>query len=292
MTSNNKVTKVIQIISVLGFAIFCLIFGIIALIEFDKRNVKTIDVSSLCTTSQGEVCSFDITLDKTMSNPVYIYFNYEGWFTSYFIYFKSFLWSDQIDKDVWAEDRKSCYPVKTYQEFQETSSNLGLLITPTDITTGQSSNPNSDVYPCGLKSQVYANLDEMSISDSSSNSVSISTADQYYSGYKDYIKAKSNTWTDVSNGRYVSWMLPSISASGTKFLFGKVKQDMPAGTYTINMTLNLKNSKVNFVPQIILYSDIKVLGNKNLGIIQIISTAQSIIMLATTFILKHKLQRY
>jgi hypothetical protein len=101
--------------------------------------------------------------------------------------------------------------------------------------------------------------------------------------------------------RYISWMIPSINAYGTKFLYGKIEQPLQVGTYTITMVLSnfffgeqildLKGSKVNYVPKIQLLSDIRVLANRELGIIMLCTSFLAVAIVILTFVLKLKLKR-
>ena len=63
---------------------FCFVFGIIAVVKYSNKNSKTVDVPSSCI--RGVPCDISVTFDKDMSSPVYIYFFYDQWWTSYLIY--------------------------------------------------------------------------------------------------------------------------------------------------------------------------------------------------------------
>jgi hypothetical protein len=93
-----------------------------------------------------------------MGTPVFIYFDYENWFTSYFIYWKSMLMGDFATSDLAGESRKSCYPIQTYKDFSDTMIDLGLKKIPAAISTGLAVTPTNNVYPCGLKAGIYSNM--------------------------------------------------------------------------------------------------------------------------------------
>ena len=101
----------------------------------------------------------------------------------------------------------------------------------------------------------------------------------------------------------MSWWIPSIPATGTRFLYGKILQQLTAGTsYTITMTLciffcliikkDFKGSKVDYTPQITFLSDLDVLANLQLGIALLVSGFVSIIIVVTIMICKKKYYRY
>lgn len=200
--------------------------------------------------------------------------------------------SDFQTSDISYESRTSCYPIQTNKEFKERMTELGLKKVPASVTTAAATLPDANVYPCGLKAGIYSNMDSFAIASNAGTPYTISTDGLYYSGYKDYIKNRSGNWVDVTDGRYVSWMIPAISAYGTRFLYGKINEALAAGTYTVTMVLNLKTSKVNYVPKITLLSDIKCMMNQNLGIILIVTAFLSIAIVIITFLLKSKLKRH
>ena len=84
---------------------------------YEDWNIEIMKTSNLCLTGQNETCTFSVSLSKELKSPVYIYFNYDKWFTSYFVYAKSFLISDLVNKELTYEYWDSCYPVKSYQDF-------------------------------------------------------------------------------------------------------------------------------------------------------------------------------
>jgi len=293
MASNVKTKKIVLMVSVAAFALYCLIVGVVSLVQYKDRNSQDIKVNTLCpSTVQGGTCTFTISLAKAMKTPVYIYFDYENWFTSYFIYWKSMLMSDFVTTDLPAESRESCYPIQTNKDFKDRMTQLGLKNVPAAVQAAALSNPTANVYPCGLKAGIYSNMDTFAIADNTGTALTISTDGLYYSGYKDYIKNRSGNWVDVRDGRYVSWMIPAITAYGTKFLYGKINSTLAAGTYTITMVLNFKSSKLNYVPKVQLLSDPKALMNQNLGIILIVTAGLSIAIVILTFFLKSKLKRH
>lgn len=128
---------------------------------------------------------------------------------------------------------------------------------------------------------------------SSGTDIPISDDDLFYKGYKQFLHNKDGHWVDVTTGRFMSWWIPSIPATGTRFLYGKILQQLTAGTsYTITMTLYFKGSKVDYTPQITFLSDLDVLANLQLGIALLVSGFVSIIIVVTIMICKKKYYRY
>ena len=137
---------------------FCIALGTSSIIHSDIKKTQYIKVSDFCaSTVQGGTCTFTIALTK-MENPLFIYFDYENWFTSYFIYWKSMLMGDFATSDLPGESRNSCFPIKTYKDFSTRMTDLGLKKVPAAITAGLAATPNDNVYPCGLKAGIYSNM--------------------------------------------------------------------------------------------------------------------------------------
>ena len=255
---------------IIVFALFALLFiilGIVLLVYSNKVKSVEVDYTDCALNS---ICNKQIKVDNDIDQPVFVYYQLNGFFQNSRRYLKS-REVDQLTGDD-ATSHDDCEPA-------ETNGEMGFDENRTAIDGVTPLNKNSIAIPCGLVAKTFFN-DSFKFSINNQN-ISVDETNIAFNRDKklyDTNPSPSQQWTDMTNEHFLVWMRPS-GMPNPKKLWGRIERDLKEGE-VINVEIDnrYKVSHYNGEKKIVLSNATKFGGkNKILGISFIIVGCLSIL---------------
>lgn len=272
------------------FGIIFIVIGIIVLIYSNKVIEYKIQYDNLdqCKLSGNlpKQCSVGITINDTMTAPVMVYYQLNGFYQNHRRYVKSKSNPQLEGQNVpISQLNTDCDPIVTNADLGKTIAMDGK--TPLD--------PNAPANPCGLIAKSLFN-DTFSMtfvgSDSTETPVLIDEKGIAWDAdirmkYKAPANQAQIAWTDVTNEHFMVWMRPAGLPNFRK-LYGRIQKDLQIGNYNIIINNQYPVESFNGEKYIVL-STVNAFGGKNsfLGISYIVVGCICFVM-ALLFFLGYK----
>ncbi|CAG9325499.1 unnamed protein product [Blepharisma stoltei] len=215
--------------------LFFILFGSIILsysldiIEHSKRYDNVGDCINT-KWNDTQYCNITIDIDEDMNAPVFFYYSLSNFYQNHWNYMRSYSQYQLLGSNLSKSDLDNCIPVYTMKD-------LGLE--DNAIQEGAWNLSNSAVaFPCGLTAKWFFN-DTFEMWSPRKEKVFIHEDDIAWSSDKDrkfnnMHKWKKSQWKDVEDEHFMVWMRSS-SFSTFKKLWGRIEDDLDAGTYTIQI---------------------------------------------------------
>ena len=270
------IMSVIIVFSVFG--IVFIILGIILLVYSNK--VKSVEIEYQdCGVSTS--CQKVLRLDKDIDEPVFIYYQLDGFFQNSRRYVKSKN-MDQLQGDK-ISDEDDCKPAvkNSEMDFGDIKSINGKDLVPGNVA-----------IPCGLMAKTFFNdTYQFSINN---ERISVNETDITFAKDRDLYKknpSPDNQWHDLTDEHFIVWMRPS-GLPNPKKLWGRINRDLKNGDLiTIDIQSNYNVSIYEGKKKIVLSNATKFGGkNKFLGISYIV-VGVLIILCAIIFPIGYKFQQ-
>ena len=213
----RPVPTILSIIIVFSlFGISFIIIGIFILIYAKKIKTQEIDYTN-CKLNASNFCNEEIKLDKTIEQPVFVYYQLDGFFQNTRRYLKS-KEIDQLTGDD-ANIHDNCEPAETNEEMGF-SSGKKAYDGKTDLIM------NNIAIPCGLiaktyfndKFTFYINNEHLNVDDTN---IAFDRDKKIFN--KDIDLSKQ--WISLKDEHFLVWMRPSGLPNPMK-LWGKIEQDL------------------------------------------------------------------
>ena len=264
------------VIVFLAFGIVFIILGIVLLAYSTKVKSYEIDY----TECDLDICKKNITLNKDIDKPVFVYYQLDGFYQNSRRYLKSKN-IDQLRGKT--ESTEDCEPAETNDEMEL---NTSVAIDGTKLVG------SNKAIPCGLMAKTFFN-DTYTFSINN-ESIVVDSSDIAFDKDKDLYSKNgypSKQWLNLTDQHFIVWMRPSGLPNPRK-LWGKIDRDLKKGD---NISIDIKNnynvSAYEGKKKIIL-SNATVFGGKNtfLGTSYIVVGCLSIIC-AIIFPIGYKFQQ-
>ncbi|EAR83001.2 ligand-effect modulator 3 LEM3 family protein (macronuclear) [Tetrahymena thermophila SB210] len=182
-------------------------------------------------------CQIQIDITQKMTQPIFFYYEIDNFYQTNRKFYQSKDTLQLKGEDRTISQLSSCAPYVTNQDMGKTLS-----------FTGQTLNPQDPAIPCGLLSKLYFN-DTYQLQSQNGTLIQIDqsqiawTVDIDYN-YKQTSDAPQKAWVDVTDEHFMVWM--RTSGMGTfKKLWGRIKQDLPAGVYKLTINNQYNTSEYN-----------------------------------------------
>lgn len=236
------------------FGIVFIIIGVVVLIFSNKILEKSTRYDAVCNINNE--CRIDLTIDSTMEKPIMVYYQLVNFYQNHRRYVKSKSNAQLAGDDLTVEEIESdCDPVYLNEHLNVKYAIDG--VTELD--------PKGPANPCGLIAKSLFN-DTYSFvkgtNDIFINETGIawqSDIDMKYEFPKENPEKK--LWTNTTNEHFMVWMRPAGLPNFRK-LWGRINEDLEAGTYTIIIKNNFPVSEFEGEKYFVL-STVNAFGGKN-----------------------------
>lgn len=233
----------ITVYVIIGLIFFAL--GIALLVKSNDIFEYQQQYDNLCAAnnqnSTGNVCTLNFTLTQKVAGPVYFFYRITNFYQNHRRYVAS-IDVNQLSAGTYNGDTtySNCAPVLT---------NGDLWTTQRFAIDGTPLNTSAQAFPCGLVARSVFN-DTFVLNYVSGNSTTnfplssngIAWPDDVNYRYKNANGTyKSFQWIDVTDQRFMTWMKMSPFMDFRK-TWGIINQDMPAGTYTLQVNARWDSS--------------------------------------------------
>ena len=237
------ILSIVIVFSFFGVAFIAL--GIILLLYSYKVKSQEIDYSDC---KLNELCEKNITITEDIPQPVFVYYQLDGFFQNARRYVKS-KEMDQLTGDK-PELDENCYPVETNEE-------MGFKVS----IDGNELNQEDVAIPCGLMAKTFFN-DSFIFSFNGENIVD-ETNIAFERDKEIYNNSNiSKQGINITDEHFIVWMRPSGLPNPLK-LWGKIKKDLKKDdTISIIITNNYDVSYYEGKKKLIL-SNTTIFGGKN-----------------------------
>ena len=263
------------------FGIFFIVMGIFILKYAKKIKPEEKDYTS-CELNATNFCNVEIKLKNNIEQPVFVYYQLDGFFQN----IRRYLKSKEIDQ-LTGDDAKvhdNCEPAETNEEMGF-SKGQKAIDNKTELIM------NNIAIPCGLIAKTYFNdnftfyINNKHIKVDESN-IAFDRDKKIYN--KDIDLSKQ--WISLKDEHFLVWMRPSGLPNPMK-LWGKINQDLKKDdTIKIEIEYNYEVKHYGGKKKIIL-SNTTMLGGKNtfMGICYIVVGILSLIC-AIIFLIGYQIQ--
>ncbi|CAD8163278.1 unnamed protein product [Paramecium pentaurelia] len=214
-------------------------FGIVSqTVDIDYEYIST-RYDEICTLKNQ--CSINIDVPQKMKSPVFFSYEVSSFFQNTDKYFNSIPY-DQLygDSDF---DTSICDQYKTNMEMGKILSVTGKALQQDDIA-----------IPCGIAAYSYMNDEFFLIKDGKQ----ILITDKGISWESDREKFTNinldKQWIDMESERFINWMRPSPLSRFRK-LWGRIDQDLEAGTYTVNIQIKTNDAFTETKKYVLLHNN-------------------------------------
>ncbi|CAD8063899.1 unnamed protein product [Paramecium primaurelia] len=214
-------------------------FGIVSqTVDIDYEYIST-RYDEICTLKNQ--CSINIDVPQKMKSPVFFSYEVSSFFQNTDKYFNSIPY-DQLygDSDF---DTSICDQYKTNMEMGKILSVTGKALSQDDIA-----------IPCGIAAYSYMNDEFFLIKDGKQ----ILITDKGISWESDREKFTNinldKQWIDMESERFINWMRPSPLSRFRK-LWGRIDQDLEAGTYTVNIQIKTNDAFTETKKYVLLHNN-------------------------------------
>jgi hypothetical protein len=269
-------------ITFLVFGAIFIAIGVVVLIYSNEIQEISIQYDETCKNTLN--CPVTFKIETKMTQPIMFYYQLNNFYQNHRRYVKSKsnaqLTGDIVDdKDLIYDD---CYPIIRGNDTGRATTISGKALTSDTVAN-----------PCGLIAKSFFNddyklsrvspnpkadifIDETNIAWDSDKKLKykLPTINKFGKpiDWKDYL------WIDVTNEHFMVWMRPAGLPDFRK-LWGRIKEDLEPGSYTINVKNNYPVDKFQGKKFIVL-STVNAFGGKNsfLGISYIVVGCICIIM--------------
>ena len=281
-------------ITFVAFGVVFIVIGIVVLVYSKKIVEISYRYDEECQNSSNNICEIKLTIPKPMQQPIMMYYQLDNFYQNHRRYVKSK--SDlQLDGEYISlkkiKDSGDCEPVETNQEMEKNISLSGDIL-----------NPNEVAVPCGLIAKSFFN-DTYQLKNEKGEPITIDEsniaweADKKlkYKNVKDpngkddefYKKVQ---WIDMRDEHFIVWMRPAGLPNFRK-LWGRIRQDLPEGEYTVMIEDNFKVSAFKGRKHIVL-STVNAFGGKNtfLGVSYVV-VGGICIVLALIFLIGYQIHQ-
>ena len=264
----RPVPNIISILIVFSFfGLLFIILGIVLLVYSNKVKSAEIEYSDC---ALNTVCRKQILIEDDIDQPVFVYYQLNGFYQNSRRYLKSRDISQLTGDDPYSHD--DCEPAETNEE-------MGFDENRTAMDGSTTLIKKETAIPCGLVAKTFFNdtfkfyINNESLAVDETN-IAFRRDKKLY----DENPKPSEQWIDITNEHFLVWMRPSGMPNPRK-LWGRIKRDLKEGE-VIDVDINniYKVSHYDGEKKIIL-SNATVFGGKNkfLGISFIIVGCLSIL---------------
>jgi hypothetical protein len=230
----------------------------------------------------GQVVTVNVTPDKKMSAPIYVYYDLDNYYQNYRRYVRS-LDSSQLGGE--NSTSSACDPIR--------------------YVNNRGSNPDlpngGRINPCGLIA--WSNFNDTFAVTSGGRSIAVDDSDIAWHYDKDHLyghylpsnynqppnRGGNTTTTFIDESQhFMVWMRPSVHSTVRK-LYGVINQDIPAGS-TVSVRVNNRYNTYDFGgKKYVVLSENSWVGGKNnfLGILMIVLGALALIIALSFFAAYH-----
>ncbi|KRX03547.1 hypothetical protein PPERSA_12677 [Pseudocohnilembus persalinus] len=288
------------------FTLFFIVFGIILLAysldikEYSVQYNDELDLKEFQEKSSDYVSDdyqqLTIEIKEDMKAPVYVYYELQNFYQNNRRYVKSKnsdqLKGEKVGKGAASDD---CDPIVTNSDVGRTISYTGVPLDPDAVAN-----------PCGMIAKSYFTDEYMLRKSDTSFDINgeidgyfkISAKDIAWPSDKEHKYANSENseseqWMDYDNERFMVWMRTAALPKFRK-IWGKINEDIPAGTYTIDI-LNVYDVEPFDGKKTLIFSTSNAFGGKNLflAIAYLIAGGLSLIVTVAFLVKKfaHKKQK-
>ncbi|CAD8091264.1 unnamed protein product [Paramecium sonneborni] len=214
-------------------------FGIVSqTVDIDYEYIST-RYDEICADKIS--CSIKISVPSKMKSPVFFSYEVSSFFQNTDKYFNSIPY-DQLYGDL-DFDTSICDQYKTNREMGKTLSVTGKALVQDNLA-----------IPCGIAAYSYMN-DEFQLTK---DGIQISVIDKGIAWESDIEKFSNinldNQWIDMESERFINWMRPSPLSRFRK-LWGRIDQDLEAGTYTVNIQINTNDAFAQTKKYVLLHNN-------------------------------------
>ena len=209
------ITSIIIVFSAFGF-IF-IILGMVLLIYSSK--VKSVEVE-YTDCAINTICNKQIVLDTDIDEPVFVYYQLNGFYQNSRRYLKSREMEQLTGDDPKAHD--DCEPA-------ETNAEMGFDENRTSIDGNTTLKKTNIAIPCGLVAKTFFNdtfkfsINNVSLPVDETN-IAFGRDKKLY----DTNPRPSEQWIDMTNEHFLVWMRPSGMPNPRK-LWGRIERDLKEG---------------------------------------------------------------
>lgn len=272
----------------LSFGIAFIVIGIIVVVY--SNDIVEVNKVYHTECAVGTICEIKFSIDKPMSQPIMIYYQLNNFYQNHRRYVKSKS-HDQLKGELLttSELNSDCEPVVTMSELGKSKTLDGSVLAD-----------DAPANPCGLIAKSLFN-DTYALVNSEGKEIVIDDTDIAWEADKSMKYARpvdpegidpdywqKVQWTDVMNEHFMVWMRPAGLPNFRK-LWGRIKEDLPAGEYTMKVTNNYDVSAFKGEKFFVL-STVNAFGGKNsfLGISYLV-VGSICIILAIAFVIGYKI---
>jgi hypothetical protein len=281
-------------ITFVAFGVVFIVIGIVVLVYSKKTVEISYRYDEECQNSSNNICEIKLTIPKTMQQPIMMYYQLDNFYQNHRRYVKSK--SDlQLDGDYISlkkiKDSGDCEPVETNQEMEKNKSISGLELDPNEVAV-----------PCGLIAKSFFNdtyqlknekgeqitIDESNIAWEADKKLKYKNVKDPNGKDKEFYKKVQ--WIDMTNEHFIVWMRPAGLPNFRK-LWGRIRDDLPEGEYTVKIEDNFKVSAFKGRKHIVL-STVNAFGGKNtfLGVSYVV-VGGICIVLALIFLIGYQIHQ-
>lgn len=232
------------------FTFFFLATAIPFLTEYDMDNYYEIEYTN-CLNKTVEIsgksvvgyCITTLNIKKSLSPPIFIYYQLDNFFTNHMNYVKSRSYEQLRGENISTSAAEGnckdmAYNYEHFKTFVKEDENFDSYIRS---YTGEKMNKKLIMDPCGLIAKSMFN-DTFSLESSKGKKIEILETEiarkiDVENNYKNSLNYKNTQWLDKENEHFMNWMKMETFP---KFLkkWGRIESDISEGRYTLTITKN------------------------------------------------------